>query len=300
MIDTVRLFFPHERLPDMPHDWDFISRHSDRVRPDGTISRRNGFTYEHRPTGLRATGDEHEIRWIEVSLPRLLFGHNGSLITSQEHIDQAMRALSGLLRQIGTQLTALRYFTRVDLVWQFSGDPAAFIAAHRSCKHRSIRKEAGSFNNNSLFWQGSDMRVSMYDKALEQTGQKGDVVRVEVQLRGKRLKRELRDDEYSNVTGLDFYDCYQAYRRILLGFNPPSLPKIGSVAELLALAERHDWTADGVTPFDLWARGKSAKQITRVRKQMAALRPEVHDIDWEALLPVQPLPPVINTGESCR
>lgn len=294
MIDTVRMFFPHERLPIIPHDWDFISHHSDKVRPDGTVSRREGFKYEHRSTGLRATGDENEIKWIEVSLPRLLFGHNGRLITSQKEIDLAMRMVSRLLKEIGVQQTALRYFTRVDLVWQFQGDPAAFIAAHRNCKHRSIRKEAGSFDNNSLFWQGSQMRVSMYDKVLEQTAKRGDVVRVEVQLRGKRLKSELSDDEYSNVTGLSFHDCYQAYRRILLGFRPAGLPKVGTVAELLALADRHGWTANGVRAFDLWARGKSAKQISRVRQQMDALRPEVHQIDWNKLLPVNSPPPIVE------
>lgn len=31
----------------------------------------------------------------------------------------------------------------------------------------------------------------------------------------------------------------QAYRRILLGFRPASLPKVGSMAQMLALAERH-------------------------------------------------------------
>jgi hypothetical protein len=204
-----------------------------------------------------------------------------------------MLRLSRLLKQIGTQLTALRYFTRVDLVWQFRGDPAAFIMAHRNCRHRSIRKEAGSFNNNSLFWQGAEMRVSMYDKVLEQTRKPGDVVRVEVQLRGTRLKNALGDGE--KVPGLDLALCYSAYREILLGFAPATLPKIGSVAELLALAERHNWTADGVRAFDLWAHQKSARQVARVRQQMAALRPEIHQIDWAALLPSESLPPIVDT-----
>ena len=299
MIDTVRLFCPHERLPDVPHDWDLTTYASSKVRSGGEVVERAGFTLEHRPTGLRAKGSGTTIEWVEASLPRLLYGHNGRLITCQHDIDRAMRMVSRLLKQVGEQLTALRYFTRVDLVWQFQGDPAAFMAAHRNCKHRSIRKEAGSFNHNSLWWHGSEMRVSMYDKVLEQTGKAGDVVRVEVQLRGKRLKKELAEDD-GRVTSLDFDTCYRAYRRILLGFSPASLPKAGSMAQMLALAERHDWTANGVSAFDLWAREKSAKQISRVRKQMATLRPEVHQIDWEALLPVNSLPSVVEANSKAE
>jgi hypothetical protein len=292
MIDTVRLFFPHECHPDLHSDWDLTTHTSDKIRADGHPAQTVGFTYLHRPTRLRARGRDQMIEWVETSLSRLLFGHNGRLITSQKEIDQAMLRLSRLLKQVGTQRTALRYFTRVDLVWQFRGDPNAFIIAHRNCRHRSIRKDAGSFDHNSLFWKGSNMRVSMYDKAREQTGKPGDVVRVEVQLRGQRLKTALGDGE--KVTGLDLDLCYQAYRQILLGFTPPALPLIGTVAELLALGERHHWTAHGVPAFDLWARGKSARQVSRVRQQMAALRPEVHEIDWEALLPARSLPPIVD------
>ena len=77
----------------------------------------------------------------------------------------------------------------------------------------------------------------------------GNILRVEVELHGRRLMEELGGNE--RVTSLDFNSCYQAFRRLMLGFEPPPVPKASGIATLLATGLREGWAAGGV-PFFEW------------------------------------------------
>jgi hypothetical protein len=134
------------------------------------------------------------------------------------------------------------------------------------------------------------MRISLYDKTREQLGHNGNVVRVEVQLKGKLLKELLGNGE--RVTKLDIATCYQAYRSILLGFVPSPVAKVGTIAELLAIGERERWSSSGVPAFNIYTHNRSPRQVIRIRRDMAAYRPSVFNIDWTQLLPADgpPMP----------
>ena len=96
------------------------------------------------------------------------------------------------------------------------------------------------------------------------------------------------------VTKLDFNTCYQAYRRILLGFIPSPVTNVSTVAEFLSIAEREGWQSGGVPAFDLYTRELSPRQIRRIQKDMASCRPAVHKIDWSELLPADGPPTPIE------
>lgn len=184
------------------------------------------------------------------------------------------------------------HFTRVDLVYQFRGDPAKFVLAHRHARHPRIRGKVHNYSDRSLVFKGSEMRITIYDKLREITGKNGDVTRVEIRLGGRRLKEELGAGEL--VTSLNFNTCYQAYRRILMGFQPVSIPEASGIAQLLAVSERERWTSNGVSAFDIYASGLCERQIRRLRSAMANLRPEVHSFDWSTLLPAEGPPPPVD------
>jgi hypothetical protein len=148
------------------------------------------------------------------------------------------------------------------------------------------------YETRSLAFPGSEVRISFYDKLREQCGRDGNILRVEIQLRGRRLMQELGNGE--RVETLDFDVCYQAYRRIMLGFQPPALPRVSRIVELLALGEREGWTAGGSSPVEIYAASMSPGGVRRLRKEMASIRPSVHQIDWAELLPADGPPPPVE------
>jgi len=144
-------------------------------------------------------------------------------------------------------------------------------------------------------FNGSEMNIIIYDKIRERFHRNGDIVRVEIQLTGDRLKEEL--GQGGRVNKLDFAACYASYRRILLGFKPASIPKADSIASLLATAEREGWQSNGIPAFDIYVAGRCERQVRRLRTEMAAVRSTVHQIDWAALLPADGPPEPVELSD---
>jgi hypothetical protein len=296
MIDTITMFQPRDIVgSDVPLSYSHTVYRQPPTCGYGH-SPQKSFSYDDPVTGYHAYGEGDAICYHRASLPRLLYGHNGKLIKDQAELDNALELLQAKGDEIGNLTHSGHHFTRVDLVWQFRGDPARFVLAHRHARHPRIHSDPVQYASRSLALEGSEMRISIYDKTLERFKRNGDVVRVEVQLRGDRLKEELGAKK--RVTKLDFSDCYRAYRRILLGFCPPAIPEVGSIGNFLAIGEREGWQAAGIPAFDLYTADLGQRQRRRLQRQMAASRPTVHQIDWAQLLPadgppdaVEPLPP---------
>jgi hypothetical protein len=294
VIDTVTIFRPFQRhsAAELPADWAHGTHH--RSSHGRTQSRRyNDIFYFSDPvSGYRGYGERDQINYHRASLPRLIHGDNGHLIKNQAELDAALDLLCSKAGQLGTSCTTDSRFTRVDLVWQFKGDPAQFIQAHRVGRHPRIYSDPIRYEARSLALKGSELRISIYDKRLEQCGLNGDVVRVEVQLKGRLLREQLGDGDA--VTHLDFNACYQAYRRILLGFIPAPIPIVSNIASFLARAEQEGWQSGGVPAFDLYTANMSDRNIRRLKQDMARVRAAVHKIDWAQLLPADGPPPVVE------
>jgi hypothetical protein len=209
MIDTVRFSQTWKLRPDIPQTWKSTTHTYDHVDETQTQVARRRWLLTHESTGLRAVGSGNTIEYVECSLPRLLHGTNGMLLRDQLEIDLALQKLDLLLDEIGDPLDNTRSFSRVDLVWQFRGDPGLLINAHRNCRHKNIRADPLCSERGSLTWAGSQVRIRFYDKLRQMTKKPGDVIRVEVQLRGSLLRERF---------GSDFDECYKVYRQVLLGF----------------------------------------------------------------------------------
>lgn len=290
MLDTVTMFRPFRlQAPGPPTGWQHTRYSGSRSGSPASVE---SFDLDDPTTGYHAHGKLGEIRYHRASLPRLLHGSNGRLIKNQAELDSALALLAANAGQLGYCASPSHHYTRVDLVWQFRGDPAQFVQAHRVCRHPRIRSNPIRYEERSIAFAGSEMRISIYDKVRERFGRDGNIVRVEVQLRGGRLEEELGDGD--RVTHLDFAACYQAYRRILLGFQPSTIPVVSSIGRLLALGEREGWQSGGVPCFDLYTAGLCKRQVHRIRKEIASLRPELFSLDWEQLLPADGPPPVIE------
>jgi hypothetical protein len=301
MLDTVRIKTNRLFHPDitdcLPDNWKSTDILSKSVNEDGGKWASNKVRLEEKTTSLRIGGTRFAAEWIEASLPKLLHGHNGMLIDNQRELDDALNKLYKLVDEVCDPAddAADDTFIRVDLAWQFKGDPEAFKAAHRNCHHRRIRKDAGEYDGQGIYWKGTQLRVRFYDKCLSQLKRPGDVVRVEVQLRGNTLRKAFTGSEHGDLRTLSFWRCYEVFREFVCGFCPAPIPRVPNLAHLLTLGEVEEWkTKAGVSQFDIWKIGVSPRHVSRMRRDMASLRPKVHHIDWETLLPVHELPPLVE------
>ncbi|MBA2269126.1 MAG: hypothetical protein H0W20_00815 [Chthoniobacterales bacterium] len=142
-----------------------------------------------------------------------------------------------------------------------------------------IHRPAIDYGNGGLEWRGST-RITMYDKVLKQTKRPGNVIRLEVELRGKKLAQLLNSG--IPVTSLDFRVCYGAYRRIVQMFRPIASPQCRDTLDLIAFtAQRYS--------IDLWPHWKTVyknrQSANRARRRLLGLKLSYYKIDWATLLP---------------
>ncbi len=119
------------------------------------------------------------VRSVSANLPKLLYGHNGRLIATEQQFTEAMNRLKTIL-EVNMQPDQFvagiipgwpnpvlgAHFTRVDLVWQFLAE-LGLLEALRHCRHDKIRKQASEYHGKSTSLGGSFLRIQVYDKNRE-------------------------------------------------------------------------------------------------------------------------------------
>jgi len=174
-------------------------------------------------TRLKIDSTGRNVAWVECSLPRLLFGHNGKLLSTQDELDAALTKL----REIGSRYAEVPPFAewqlkRLDLCWNFDLPARPFIFAHATLRIPGIRSEATVFGaGDGVSWQGAKSRfvVTLYDKARE-LGAEGNAIRVEISFRGKQAVARFPTGE-----SLKFLQLWGAFRRVLASIPAIPTPK---------------------------------------------------------------------------
>ena len=77
----------------------------------------------HEELGIWVRGKDFVIEWVQASLPRLLFGYNGRLITNPFQLDDSQETPFEHLGEIAVPEERLIEFVRVDLVLNLPGRP---------------------------------------------------------------------------------------------------------------------------------------------------------------------------------
>jgi len=286
MVDTVRVEYLGKWRANRPPGWSVRESRRTAFGEQGTPVERRGMMMIHEETGFRIGGNGEYADFLEVSLPRLLFGNNGIMIRTQEQLDDAVRKAIGLAEAVSEpMLDGLNpRCTRLDLVAQYLVEPSDMMLAHRETNHPRIRGRKSHYFGESLHFVGKERHCRIYDKVKEMQGKPGHVTRVEWQLRGNALRHDIRRD-FVAFLNLNIEDCYDAYRRLCLEFEPKSLPACSDLYDLLANGVRNGDTLGGVPVLDAWSRGKHPKTIRRVRREIAKRRAKVFKVDWRKLLP---------------
>jgi len=245
---------------------------------------------KHLRTGLRVVARGDEVDSVEVSLPRLVSGNNGQLITSQVVLDEALARTDNVISEVAT-VPVGREFSRIDLCWQFRGDQRDWLQAHRYLKYPDTHNLAVPYRTG-LAWYGKEFEARLYDKEAEVNKGSG-AMRLEFALSRHKLSKEF-NGTFEPVTQLNFAESYAVYRRLALGFQPHRVPVISSEAEFLALGEQQGWNFEGTRVAELFLGLRCGKTARHLRHQLTAAQLQYHKIDWHVLLPEAGLPEIVN------
>lgn len=310
MIDTVRVkLAPCSWRPyaEIDNGWDI--RESDtqtrkwqRTTAESVENAESGLLLNHRESGLRVGGTAENPKWMEVSLPKLYKGKNGILLENDKDISGAFIAAYEKCLEVIMPGARVSFFTelfvaisRLDLCWQFEGDIDAWVQAFRLQGHPNVRRPTVTHAGSGLVFPGVGLHIRIYDKRKEQVRRKGDVVRVECQLRNPKLK------EYG-LAGFDesflggFARLWSIFKDIVYKFNPGDLHQVSNLAELLALLEADNVRVGEQSPFEIWAAGKHRSSVSRMRRMMRDALPCKVGIDlWE--LCAVPIPVHMTEGK---
>lgn len=159
---------------------------------------------------------------VECSLPRLLWRHNGRPVASQAELSDAWQRLFNVSTSFADVPPLADWLPeRLDLVWQIAvPDAGAVIDALSGLRYPDIRSPAIHQAGRCVTWRGAGSRfmVQAYHKSVK-TRQPGEVLRIEVRLRGSELRR-LHGRDWQ-----DFCALYDAYRELVTRLPDVSLPE---------------------------------------------------------------------------
>lgn len=307
MIDTVkaRLFGEWGEAPD-PEKWNVTTGERTVMNREDARHSTSVFLH-HRSSGLRVWGDAKGPVFCEASLPRLVYPHNGYLITDQRTLDKALDRLWRLVSEVVTDHRPGKW-QRLDTVWQFEGSPSSWVFALQGQRVPFSRKAASNFFGESITWNGRKESLRIYDKGLEcHKVRDMNVVRMELETKSAALRPSRTDSTGEVVESilrgregygvLSFGNLYSWYRSNVTQLPPFCVPAPGarSLSELLAYLVRDGVTIDGVPALEWYLEGRSRMTKYRQRKQVGAVRfREAVVVDLSELLPENSLPPVVH------
>ena len=221
----------------------------------------------------------------EAELPKLLWGHNGRLLTNQDELDQSVEQFrSHLLSKV--EFSSWE-FKRVDLCWHFRTRATDVILAHQWLRFPGVRSLPSLlYGGKQISWRGGKLGLKFYDKA-KAIGDSGSVLRVELRLAGAQLRKRIDAN-----APLKFDELYNVFRAEVLKLSPLELPEARkhSFAEIFAnlqpevrsqalLDYRQGRTSRAVREFDRRVSGACLRRI---------------EWNWRDILPADNPPPPVN------
>jgi hypothetical protein len=242
--------------------------------------------------GLKAWADSsgEMLEKTEFSLPKLLFGNNGRLLTSQREIDDSLDKCAGILSTIARMIPDVAEWNvrRVDMAWNFDRPALPLIMAHAPLRVPGILHGATLHNGEEgVSWRGgkSHKMITLYDKA-RQMHVPGSVLRVEVSLRAKQILRYLPDESWHS-----FESLYRTYRSLLVTIPPIQAPtKAASFQEAIGLES-------SATRARILGRlaHKPVRTFRRYRQQIEAVAAQLErTFSWAEILPEHAPPTAVH------
>jgi len=238
---------------------------------------------------------EARLVWAEVSLPKLLHGHNGRVLENQKQLDAALAKFHELLNGIAEASEIAAWdVCRTDIAWNFNKVAPPLIFAHGALRMPGIHCGATSHaDGEGVSWIGAKSRfkVMLYDKA-RQMHVPGSVLRAEISLRGQRITHFLGTGGFQNFSAI-----YRAFRTVMALLPPIQTP-----------TKAANWQdALGAEPPEVRQRvlarlaHKPKGTLRRYRRRIEAAAAKLpENFSWADILPAENPPPPVNCEPSNR
>jgi len=282
----------------------YMYKRQDFACRDGSQNRHHEALLELPQLGFRAFVKNRAIVRVQCDLPKLIFGHNGRLIRSQDQVELALDRIESLLKLVATPTSSLGgmvpgrpvhehvHFTRIDFAWQFPDPEMRLATMLRQAVHPGVRRQNLQYANGSTI-PGTSLCIKAYEKASQLGIATEDrYLRLEVEFKGDTLRKRLNGDKAERVLKLDFMSVYQVYRETVLELDRPTVAvRDASVAEALAQLQLSVPDQDILTPW-LGMRFSSSRSARRFRKEYNAALQSAAGFRFADLLPVDRLPPL--------
>lgn len=177
---------------------------------------------------VKITPLSNRLVWLQASLPRVLYGHNGRVIASQAELNTAIETLRAYLQTFAEVPPLADWPTpaRVDLPWQLDtvrqcGAPvASVLLAHAGLSVPEIQEPAVR-RRNSVSWKGCKREIFLYGKSRKhRIG--GSVLRAEIRLHRSEVTRWLPNSQWR-----DFSCLWHVFRVIMLKVPVIQAPRPG-------------------------------------------------------------------------
>lgn len=203
----------HCDLGDYPyHCFEVFTNNRQKRRGSGAAEGEPQVFAVDRMLGMRIEGTREGPEWLEVSLPRLVYGSNGHLLTNDEEITRALGRLVYHLHQVARDARLIQ-LRRLDLCWQFEIDCGAYLRAASGLSWGLCRQTPMVYPGESVTWRGTGSSLCLYDKGLEAEREAGGPLRAEVRF---KTKADCAVRGFRWAEDLAFSRCYAAYRAELL------------------------------------------------------------------------------------
>ncbi len=271
MVDTVKVKFIGRLLVTVPHRRPFAL-----------------------PNGVRFWHDGEGNCKAEVELPKLLWGHNGHLLSNQAELDRSIAKFRETVASV-VEFTTWQWVL-VDLCWQFRARATDVIRAHQWLPFAGIRSLPSLIcGGKEISWRGAGSRraLKMYDKNPKSRDEADGVLRVELRLGGAKLREKIDVD-----AKLDFAALYDIFRAEVVKLASVTLPepRKHSFAELAAglpLEVRSQFLLD-------YRQGKTTRAARGFERKVGSADLRRIGWNWNDKLPVGHPPEVVNTEPNRR
>ncbi len=239
-----------------------------------------------KPLDLTIFGGGRGFNSVRANLPKLLWGHNGRVITTEAELKAAFQWLEYMLHLVlepvfpnkafvpGLPDTVECHFTRIDLAWQFPREEGVFFALSNA-SHEKIRSLPSLIKGETVHLRGSFLEIICYEKVRQMRVRSqipDEVHRVEMRLKNKALNDVYRGPNGEGYTCAPFNWCKQVIRKIGAETEGHLLAVgVGSIAQFFA---EIDAEAPGLRIIEKYEHFKRMRpeSARKLRKQIEACR----------------------------
>ncbi len=249
---------------------------------------RRKFT-EH-PNGLRFYRTEPGKVRVGCEFPALLFGDNGTCITSQGQLDEAKALFDTRLVATGVQIDSPPEPCAMHLAWNFTEpDGVGVMAAYRLVRHPQARAEPLPLKGGRelVFQDSRGFALVFYVKGA-------GVLRCELRLRGGALRERI-----SIGKAMNFDHLRTVYHKELSRLPQAELPPDtgGKLSTPQCAAKVRDRYPAAAALFMLWYCHKRDPKTTRdIKRRYSAAAIATHGWAWGDQFPADgplPAPPTV-------